>query len=168
MRAFGFGFLSAVVCLPLVAVAILLFGWVDFRADQTVPAWQQKLQETFIRASVRRGARGVTAPLPASNENLIAGGKLYLNDCIGCHGKPGEASTYGVTFTPKAPQFAEVETGLSEAQMYWVAKHGIRRTGMFSQGEYPDASLWKLVQFIHRARSLPPEVSSELKWGAAK
>lgn len=34
---------------------------------------------------------------------------------------------------PPAPQLPEVGTEYSEAQVFWVAKHGIRRSGMFCQ-----------------------------------
>jgi mono/diheme cytochrome c family protein len=27
-------------------------------------------------------------PFPPTEENLIAGGKIYLNECAGCHGTP--------------------------------------------------------------------------------
>jgi hypothetical protein len=44
-----------------------------------------------------------------------------------------------------------------------VAKHGIRRSGMFANGKWtPDDKLWSMAAFIKRIRSLPPAVQSAL------
>ena len=89
-------------------------------------------------------------------EAMIAGGKLYLNDCMGCHGAPGKApSDFGATFYPPAPQLARDGTLYSEAQIFWVAKHGIRRTGMSAQrSSYSDQQLWSLAAFISHITNL--------------
>jgi mono/diheme cytochrome c family protein len=110
------------------------------------------------------------SPQPISDETLIAGGKLYLNDCVGCHGAPGKpASDFGVTFYPPAPQLARDGTHYSAAEIYWVAKHGIRRTGMSAQGSsYSDDHLWLLAGFISRITSLPPGVRDALEEKAGK
>ena len=88
---------------------------------------------------------------------MIAGGKLYLNDCVGCHGAPGKPpSDFGATFYPPAPQLARDGTTYSEPEIYWVAKHGIRRTGMSEQGStYTDEHLWQLAAFISHITALP-------------
>ena len=99
-------------------------------------------------------------PMAPTDENLIAGGKLYMNDCVGCHSAPGKpASEFGATFYPPAPQFAAAGAQYTEAELFWVAKHGIRRTGMFEQTSYSDAQLWQLAVFIARIRNLPGAVT---------
>ena len=32
----------------------------------------------------------ITNPVAPSEDNLIAGGKIYLSECSGCHGTPGK------------------------------------------------------------------------------
>ena len=55
------------------------------------------------------------------------------------------------------------ETEYSEAQIFWVAKHGIRRAGMFANGAWDsDQKLWTLATYIYRIRNLPPRVEQEL------
>jgi cytochrome c553 len=82
-----------------------------------------------------------------------------MNDCIGCHGEPGQpASSFGLSFYPPAPQFAHAGTQYSEAQLFWVAKHGIRMSGMYPQSRYSDADLWSLAAFISHLKTLPPAV----------
>jgi hypothetical protein len=48
---------------------------------------------------VRRQVPEMANPFPPTNENLIAGGKIYLNECAGCHGTLGQPDKYpGVLF----------------------------------------------------------------------
>jgi hypothetical protein len=55
-------------------------------------------------------------------------------------------------------------TEYTEAQVFWVAKHGVRRTGMFANGPWDsDEKLWKAAAFIKRIKSLPPGVSAALE-----
>jgi hypothetical protein len=54
-----------------------------------------------------------------------------------------------------------VGTSYSEAQIFWVAKHGIRRSGMFANADpKDDESLWKAAAYIKRMNSLPPTVQA--------
>jgi mono/diheme cytochrome c family protein len=105
--------------------------------------------------------------LPESDEALVGGGRLYLNDCVGCHGAPGKPpSEFGATFYPPAPQLARDGTRYSEAEVYWIAKRGIRRTGMSAQGSsYSDQQLWLLARFITRITRLPPAVRAGIEEG---
>jgi mono/diheme cytochrome c family protein len=98
---------------------------------------------------------------------LIAGGKMYLNECSGCHGTPGVARKGAEPLNPAAPQLPEVGTEYSEAQIFWVAKHGIRRTGMFANGAWDsDQKLWTVAAFIYRIKNLPPRVAEEIQQAA--
>ncbi len=88
---------------------------------------------------------------------------MYLNECAGCHGTPEKARKWADPLNPPAPQLPEVGTEYSEAQIFWVAKHGIRRTGMFANGVWePDQKLWTLAAYIYRIKSLPPGVAEEI------
>ena len=98
-------------------------------------------------------------------ETMIAGGKIYLDDCVGCHGEPGKPpSAFGTSFFPTAPQFFRVGTTFSESQIFSIAKHGIRRTGMAAQGNtYTDEKLWALTSFIKHLPNLPQSVSEGIQ-----
>ncbi len=88
---------------------------------------------------------------------------MYLDECAGCHGTPGKAQKWADPLNPPPPQFPKVGTEYSEAQIFWVAKHGVRRTGMFANGVWDsDQKLWTLAAYIFRIRNLPPRVEQEL------
>jgi hypothetical protein len=64
---------------------------------------------------------------------------------------------------PPAPELPAVGTQYSAAQVFWVAKHGIRRTGMFANGTWDaDSVLWPIATFITRITDLPPAVRESL------
>jgi len=64
---------------------------------------------------------------------------------------------------PPIPQLPVAGTTYTEAQIFWVAKHGIRLSGMFANGKWDsDQKLWTVAAYIKRLKSLPPRVREEL------
>ena len=165
MKMFAIGFLTSVILMVIGAWVYLEAGLADMRSDEDPPAWESRLMYSAVHASVHRRAPRLQSPFPVTDEGLIAGGKLYLDDCVGCHGAPGKPpSDFGATFYPRAPQFPQIGTQYSEAEVFWIAKHGIRRTGMHPQAPfYSDDKLWSLAAFITRANHLPPTVVEGLQ-----
>ncbi len=165
MKKFAAGFFAGTILLVIGGLGYLRLGFLDVRADARVSDMAAHLLCSGIHASVWRTAPKSQNPLPRNDETLIAGGKLYLDDCVGCHGEPGRPpSDFGTTFYPPAPQFPRVGTKYSEAEVFWVAKHGIRRTGMGAQGPYySDLQLWSLAAFISRSPNFPPTVLSRIQ-----
>jgi mono/diheme cytochrome c family protein len=164
MKNFFLGVITALVLLVVGSIVYVRLGLAEVRADLPPSRLETALLLPAVHASIRREAPEASNPFPPTNETLIAGGKEYLNNCTGCHGsheKPdaGAASS----LFPPIPQFAAAGTSLSEAQIFWTMKHGIRRTGMFANGKfYPDDRLWKMAAFLYRIKHLPPEVRSAL------
>jgi len=136
----------------------------EIRGDLPPSKIEAYLMRRAVHASVRREAPAVTNPVEPTDENLIRGGKMYLNGCSGCHGTPGQSQTSPDPLNPAAPQLPLVGTEYSEAQIFWVAKHGIRRTGMFANGIWnSDAELWTAAAYIKRMHSLPAHVKQALE-----
>ena len=158
-RKFLAGALCAIVLMVATLFACLALGLADVASDVAPAAWESAIMTPAIHASVRRSAASLRSPFPDSEATLIAGGKLYMNDCVGCHGSPGEPSQFGLTFFPPAPQLWQTGTRYRDAETFWIAKHGIRLTGMSPQaGDYSEPDLWRLGMFINRIGNLPPAV----------
>jgi len=170
VKNFILGALAGIVVPAFTAIAYIGLGFASINSDAKPPAWEARLMYRAIHASVRRSTPKLQSPLPATDETIIAGGKLYLNDCVGCHGAPGKPpSDFGATFYPPAPQFPAIGTQYSQAEVFWVAKHGIRLSGMFANGKWDsDEKLWTVAAYIKRIKSLPPHVLQELAKPAAK
>lgn len=165
MKNFLLGALAALVVFAAGAFVYLGLGFASVGSDAKPPTWEAGLMTSAVHASVRRSAPRLQSPLPATDETVIAGGKLYLNDCVGCHGAPSQPpSQFGGTFYPPAPQFPAVGTQFSQAEVFWVAKHGIRHTGMYPQAaSYKDEELWSLAAFVKAANNLTPGASQALQ-----
>ena len=170
MKKFATGFIVGAIVAVIGALGYLRLGLLDVRSDARVSDMTARLLYSGIHASVLRTAPKSQNPLLQNDETLIAGGKLYLNDCVGCHGEPGKPpSDFGATFYPPAPQFPGAGTRYSESEVFWVAKHGIRRTGMAARGSsYSDLQLWSLAAFISHLPNLPPHVLEGIQQNPAK
>jgi len=166
MKNFLMGVLTTVIVLSVGGFAYLRLGLIEVRGDLPPSRLETYLMRISVHASVRRNATEQANPVQPTDENLIAGGKQYLGECAGCHGTPGKIPKFPSGLFPPVPQFPTEGTEYTEAQIVWVAKHGIRRTGMFSNGLWDsDQELWTMAAFIKRIRDLPPQVKQELAKG---
>lgn len=159
------------IAFPVVGAFIYLrLGMAEVRADIPPGRLETYLMNTGVHASVRRKAPAVPNPVLPTDENLIAGGKLYLNACAGCHGRPGKPfGGKGPILYPPIPELPVIETELSEAQVFWVAKHGIRRSGMFANEAWAsDETLWTVAVYVKHMNSLPPAVQVAVEKLAAQ
>lgn len=163
MKNFALGFVCGFLFLAAGGAGYLLLGLGEARADLPPSRFETIFMKRAVHASVRREAPEMSNPFPPTEENLIAGGKIYLNECAGCHGSLAKPDEFPGALFPGAPNLPVVGTEYTEAQVFWVAKHGVRRTGMFANGMWDsDEKLWKVAAFISRIRSLPPNVSAAL------
>lgn len=166
MRQFLLGCLCTLLVLSVGELIFFRLGLADVRGDVPPSRLEASLMRMAVHASVRRHAPNLANPIPATEDNLIAGGKIYLNECAGCHGTPGKANE-PESLNPPAPRLAQVGTEYSESQIFWVAKHGIRRSGMFANGVWDsDQKLWTVAAYISRIKSLPPRVAQEIEKAA--
>lgn len=163
MRDFLLGILVTIALLLIGALGYPRFGIAEVNADVTAPACQKRLMQFAVHASVKRQARGLQSPQLHTDEELIAGGKAYLDACAGCHRVNGSPRRKSVYFTPP-PEFALDGSEYSESERFWIIKHGIRHTGMSAYGPfYTDKKMWNLAEFVGRMKDLPPAVKSALQ-----
>jgi len=163
MRNFLLGMAAGALLVVLCGVAYLRLGFAEVRADLAPAAWEMRLMRPAVHASVGRRAPETSNPVPPTEENLIAGGKLFINGCSGCHGHAGSEEDISSSLFPPIPQFHKEGTSYTEAQIFWITKHGIRRTGMFANGKWnSDRELWTMAAYIKRMRELPPAVQAAL------
>jgi thiosulfate dehydrogenase len=165
MRDFFLGLAVGAVLPILAVIGYLKLGLAEMRVDLKAPSWETRLMNAAVHASVRRYAPELTNPVRPTDENLIAGGKAYMDGCAGCHGMPGKPQSGSAdALYPPVPQFAQVGTEYSESEIFWIVKHGIRRSGMFANGKWlSDEQIWTLANYVKRINNLPPAVRSALE-----
>jgi thiosulfate dehydrogenase len=125
-----------------------------------------------IDASIGKNAQD-ESPLPADETNLLAGAKVYQQNCAGCHGKLDQpASAMSKKFYPHVPQLLPPSKGVTDDPVgatHWVVKNGIRFSAMPSfDGSLTDNELWQVSQFLRNADKLPPSVQDSLRQSPAQ
>jgi mono/diheme cytochrome c family protein len=165
----GKGFvLGVVVTLAVLAGGAYLYceqGLADLRADAG-PGFLDEWLNSAMDNSVKRHAPEAESPVPASEANLLAGARLYVDKCASCHGSPvNPNSDLGKAFHPSAPQFfGDDPPDMPANQSFYIVKHGIRMTGMPAWGfVMTDSEIWQVVGVLGQIKNLPASVQQELR-----
>ena len=173
MGKFLVGFAFGVLALPVAVITVARLGLLPINANTSPSRLETSFAHMALDASAARNAPHLSNPIAPTEENLMAGLKLFKDDCAGCHGTPNTASANetNVTLYPNAPQFALYPPRKPDYQLFWIAKGGVRYSGMFAwAGQFaPDASgkdisdqkIWTAVTFLTHIDSLPPAVEAE-------
>lgn len=170
MKNFVLGFLCAILLGVLGTLGVAWLGWLPVGADATPSGMEKIFFEPAVYASVHRRAVDAHNPIVQTDSTLIAGGKLYMDNCVGCHGITGRPAAHlGATFYPPAPQFAKTGTRYTEAEVHWIVGHGIRASGMSAHGPfYSDSEMWLVAAFTKRIGSLSPRLLDEVRRASAE
>jgi thiosulfate dehydrogenase len=165
MRSFLYGIILTLIVLLVGASVATKMGYVNFAADQPLPAFEKHVAMEAVDASTERHAPEQKNPVAATEQNLVEGAKLYMNHCAGCHGVPSNAdSPFGHSFYPPVPQFFSDTPDMPDNQNFYITKHGIRWTGMPSWAKtLNDTQIWTLVGFLGNIEKLPAAAKKELE-----
>jgi mono/diheme cytochrome c family protein len=105
---------------------------------------------TTREASIKRQARDIQAPALGGAEQVERGFRLYREMCVMCHTPPGRSVTMMTQgLNPQAPTLAELVEDMTDAELFWVTKNGIRFTGMPAWGSsHNEQEIWAVVAFM--------------------
>ncbi len=163
--------------IPLVLFALIVLGGVfgflmilghGFSARDEPTALEAFFARRVRHLAVPRDAREMTNPVKL-NEDVLSEARAHFADhCASCHGNNGRGqTTIGQNLYPRAPDMASPKTqSLSDGELFYIIKHGIRLTGMPAWGEdtpEDDRESWKLVHFIRHLPAITPEEIEEMK-----
>lgn len=161
MKAFISGIVLTLLLLALGGYAFISAGYFPANADGKPPAIEKWMARKSLHATISREAPALV-PIPANDENLAAGAKLYTVNCAVCHGaSDGKPSNIAKGLYQHAPQLAKHGVDDDpEGETYWKIKHGIRLTGMpaFS-ATLSDNEIWQVTLFLKHLPALSPLAS---------
>jgi thiosulfate dehydrogenase len=165
MRRFLFGFIAAVVIVLLAEFLWVRLGFVDPRADIPENTLERRVAMPSLDASLDRHADEARNPVPATEDNLLAGMKIYQNNCAGCHGDVHQPhAAFGDSFYPRAPQFMEDAPDMPENQNFYIIQHGIRLSGMPGWRTLLNGQeMWQVTTFLSHMDKLSPQLFDQWK-----
>lgn len=140
-----------------VAVTILVGGllfatWVySGLYDPSAATERTGLVPAVSRVMVRRSITARAQALPPApaldSAAVLAGAERYQALCTGCHGAPGvPRDISGEGLVPLPRELSQTE--LSEREIFWVIRNGLRGRGMPSYRQaLTDEQMWAVARF---------------------
>jgi thiosulfate dehydrogenase len=133
-------------------------------ADPPMP-FEKKMASKALNAHIDK-QNIASSPVPADEANLVAGAKVYKEQCAVCHGLPEQPSpAIADSMFPHATLMFKGKgvTDDPPTESYWKAANGIRLSGMPSfKGALTDTQLWQVAQFVANTDKLPDSAKKVL------
>jgi len=153
--------LGIIITLAILAVlAVMYTGAFNVATGWQDPSLLRWVLVTTRESSIERRAQAIQAPVLDGVNRIENGFRGYREMCVICHGTPGgKPSPLAQGLNPEPPDLSEDEGHMSDAELFWVIKNGIRMTGMPAWGpSHDDEELWDIVAFV---KTLPDMSAAE-------
>ncbi len=170
MRGFILGVIFTIVVGLGCVYLFLYMGKLPMGADNPPGNIEKSMANMAVDSHVEHNADKQENPTQINSANLIEGAHEYEDHCAFCHGgAQALVSPMSSKFNPPVPQIINRPPHDPDANLFWITKHGIRLTGMPSwSGILTDDEIWKIVAFVKRSKSLPPDVDAAWHKAAAE
>ena len=166
---FLLGIIIGILMVPLFGLLYVYLGYAPVATSAPPFPFERKLASRALKARIGKSALP-QSPVPATEDNLAAGAKIYGEYCAFCHGLPGQPETPAARGEyPPPPQLFHGK-GVSDdppGETYWKVTNGIRLTGMPAYGALSDTERWQVCQLLANADKLPASVKAQLTQQAA-
>lgn len=157
--AFAGGVLATLLIALVTVMAVVYSGAYNIAASEQHRSFVRWALDTNFHRSVENSARGLAAPESITPEMIAEGGEHYKETCAICHGGPGEErAQWADGMRPSPPELTEAAAEWQINEIFWLAKHGVRMTGMPAFGSaHDDATLWGIAAFVKELPAMTPE-----------
>jgi mono/diheme cytochrome c family protein len=165
MRNFILGIVITALVLLIGGLGFTLLGFMPTNANAVPPKLEKQVAMSALDASMERHAPRLNNPVPPTDENLIAGLKIYTMNCALCHGGiDRQPSTLEKSFYPPPPSLILHPLDDPEWHVFYAIRTGVRYTGMPAWDKtLTESDIWKLTAFLTRVDKLPPAVQEYWK-----
>ena len=137
-----------------------------FDVAATDPHWSitERLLDIARTRSIKVRAAGITPPAGFDDQaKILMGVEHFADHCAVCHGAPGvPKGEIAQGLYPRPPDLDHASTHLSDGELFWIIKHGIKMTGMPSWADHGDDELWATVAFLKKLTGMSPEEYGKL------
>ena len=165
MIKFLFGLVIGILIVPAAVYLCFWLGYMPVSAKSGPLPFERKLAGMALEKRIEKEAPK-DSPVQATEPNLLAGAKIYIENCAVCHGMTAESeSAIAKGMFPEPPPLLH-GTGVTDdpaGETYWKVANGIRLTGMpgFS-GSLTEEQMWQVSQLLATADKLPQSVKDEI------
>jgi mono/diheme cytochrome c family protein len=157
-----------VIGILLVPAALFLFIWLGYAPVSTKSAplpFERKLAGMALDKRIDKEAPK-DSPMQPTEENLLAGAKIYIENCAMCHGRTtGSESAIAKGMFPEPPPLLQGPGATEDpaGETYWKVANGIRLSGMPGfGGSLTEEQMWQVSEFLATADKLPQSVKDAL------
>ena len=166
------GFVLGIVIGILLLVGCLYFyfslGFAPVATAARPMPFERKMAKLALHAYLNK-MQHPQPMVPADEANLIAGAKVYKEQCASCHGLPGEPkSAISQGMFPDPPQLFK-GVGVTDDEpweTYWKVENGIRMTGMPGfKSQVGEKEIWQVTMLVKNADKITEPVKKELLAG---
>jgi thiosulfate dehydrogenase len=165
MKSFVIGVLIGVLLLTGAVYFYFSSGMAPAAATDPPMPFEKQLASKSLNVHIDK-ANVPSPPIPADEENLLAGAKVFKENCAVCHGLPGQPPpAIADKMYPNATLLFKGKgvTDDPPQESYWKAQNGIRLTGMPSfKGTLNDTQLWQVALLVAHADTIPDSVKKVL------
>jgi cytochrome c553 len=156
--------------LVLVAIAVAWSGLVNIAASRGHWAVVEQFLAFGMRRSVEVRALAIDVP-PLGDPDLVTlGAGHFHGGCAFCHGAPGvPVSPVAERMLPPPPNLSRSMRPWSDAELFWIVKHGIKYTGMpgwvaLERGD----EIWAVAAFLRVMPNIEPARYRQLALGSVR
>jgi len=166
MKKWLLGFVFGLLAVLLGALACCGLGLAPVATSAPPLPMERLLAGMALHARIAKEAP-TQAPIQPDEPNLLAGARIYREQCAVCHGLSGQPETaVAKGMFPHPPQFFHGDTVTDDppGETYWKAANGIRLTGMPGyKGSLSDTQLWQVSLMLANADKLPPAAKAAVE-----
>jgi mono/diheme cytochrome c family protein len=147
-------FIVGLIAAPILFVLTGIAGLLPSSSSSEPPKWESSIGMRALDASLEKRSDGLKNPIAAKDSASIAlGGKIYSDNCAGCHGSAKGPSAFGSGFYPRVPQFFQEGTDVNPNEAYAAIHDGIRYSGMPAwDKQLSDQQIWQVANFVAQIR----------------
>jgi mono/diheme cytochrome c family protein len=161
LEMLALGFVLAIIC----GAAFVYTGAYDVSATHRHWPFTEWILDTARIQSIKSHAADTQVPpgLDDGPDKLVMGVEHFAAHCAVCHGAPGvPKGDIAKGLYPPSPDLAVNGSHYTEAELFWIIKHGIKMTGMPAWADHSDEELWATVAFIKKLPGMTPEEYGKL------
>jgi mono/diheme cytochrome c family protein len=149
-------------------ITIVIVGaivdWIVTRDISALPQpgpFESRTMTTVRNWYIHRAGVHPSLTIPTNNASEVSEGQgLFGMACVSCHGTNGRTPTnIGRSMYPRAPDLGSPEVQeLSNPELFWVIKNGIRLSGMPGFGNVlSDDEIWQATYYVRSVGESSPK-----------